>query len=97
MNLCTSIIRSFKLLTGIIFLLTTAGYYKQSSVPPILILTDQNGFGFYTGEILKAEGFNEFIIDSITGNKFSKSFLSEFDIVILPEQSLDASTKRLIS
>ena len=96
MNLCKSIFRSFKLLTGIIFLLATAGCSKQSSVEPILILTGQNGFGFYTGEILKAEGFNEFIIDSITGNNFSKSFLSEFDIVILPEQSLDASAKRLI-
>ncbi len=47
-------------------------------------------------EILKAEGFNEFIIDSVTGNKFTKSFLTEFEIVILPEQSLDASAKKLI-
>ena len=83
-------------LAGILFLAVMA-CSKHNPVPPILILTGHNGFGTYTGELLKAEGFNEFIIDSITSNKVTKSFLSEFDIVILPEQSIDASAKKLIS
>ena len=34
--------------------------------PPILVLATNANFGSYTGEILKAEGFNEFQIDSLT-------------------------------
>jgi hypothetical protein len=84
------------LLTGIILLLAATGCSKQPSLAPILILTGQNGFGAYTGEILKAEGFNEFITDSVTSQKLTKSFLSHFDIVILHAQSIDASAKKMI-
>jgi hypothetical protein len=83
-------------LAGILFLSVMA-CSKHNPVPPILILTGHSGFGIYTGEILKAEGFNEFMIDSVTSNNVTKSFLSEFDIVILPDQTIDASAKKLIS
>lgn len=62
---------------------------KKSSGPPILILTTSNNFGTYMGEILKAEGFNEFIVDSIDSEKISKSSLSRFDHVILAGQVTD--------
>jgi hypothetical protein len=70
---------------------------RQSSVPPILILASHNDFGSYTGEILHAEGFNEFIIDSLTSQKITKSFLRKFDLVILSEQKIDREAKKLIS
>jgi hypothetical protein len=96
MNLSKRINQSIILLTGIILLLAVTGCSKQSPVAPILILTGHNGFGNYTGEMLKAEGFNEFVIDSMTAPEMTKSYLSRFDIVILPEQTIDASSKELI-
>jgi hypothetical protein len=45
-------------------------------------------FGTYTGEILKAEGFNEFIPDSLTDNKITPACLTRFGIVILSETAI---------
>lgn len=59
------------------------------SVPPILLLSEQADFGNYTGEILKAEGFNEFMIDSLSGRNISASFIRKFDLVILSEPVTD--------
>jgi hypothetical protein len=88
--------RRIIMLPGIILLFVIMGCSKHNPAAPILILTGHQGFGYYTGEILKAEGFNEFVIDSLTGKKVTKSYLSGFDIVILPEQTIDASAKKLI-
>ena len=55
---------------------------------PILVLAADRNFGLFTGEILKAEGFNEFQIDSITNSKISLSYLKKFDLVILTENLL---------
>src|SRR4030095_2064104 len=52
---------------------------------PILILGVPGHFDTYTGEILKAEGFNEFRINSLTNVRFSLKYLKRFDIVILTE------------
>jgi hypothetical protein len=78
------------LLSGIILFLPFTGCLKEKPGPPILLLTSYNNFGSYTGEILKAEGFNEFITDSTGSKKISKSFLAQFDIVILAEQEVDS-------
>ncbi len=64
---------------------------------PILILAREADFGTYNGEILKAEGFNEFIIDSIGSRKINKSYLEKFDIVILSEQLKDSLTWNIFS
>lgn len=89
--------RKLFLLPAMILLLVVMACSKRNPVAPILILTGPTGFGTYTGEILKAEGFNEFVIDSITNPRMTKSYLSGFDIVILPQQSIGPSAKKLIS
>lgn len=78
------------LLPCIILFFSFTGCLKEKPALPILLLTSQNNFGSFTGEILKAEGFNEFITDSLGSKKISKSFLAQFDKVILTEQVTDS-------
>jgi hypothetical protein len=89
--------RKLFLLPAMILFLTVMACSKHNPVPPILILTGQNGFGTYTSEILKAEGFNEFVIDSFTNPEVTKSYLSGFDIIILTDQPISGSEKKLVS
>jgi len=70
---------------------------QQSSVPPILVLATENEFGTYTGEMLKAEGFNEFCMDSLASQKVDKSYLKQFDLIILAESKISQSEKELLS
>ncbi|HEY6977508.1 MAG TPA: hypothetical protein VH396_14520 [Chitinophagaceae bacterium] len=63
---------------------------------PILILGVPGHFDTYTGEILKAEGFNEFQIDSLTNVRFSLKYLKRFDIVILTEVLLTNEQKNIL-
>jgi hypothetical protein len=77
--------RKIPVLCIVFIFLALYGCAGKISDAPILVLARQNNFGTYTGEILKAEGFNEFILDSI-GTDINKSFLSRFDIVILSEK-----------
>jgi len=80
------------LLSVIILFFSFTGCLKEKPALPILLLTSHNNFGVYTGEILKAEGFNEFITDSHVNKKISKAFLAQFDKVILTEQVTDSRT-----
>lgn len=48
----------------IILLFSFTGCSKNETGQPILLLAGSKDFGAYTGEILKTEGFNEFITDS---------------------------------
>jgi hypothetical protein len=74
-----------------IFLLTVViSCSDKTRVAPILILATNRDFGTYTAEILKTEGFNEFKLDSLSGDKISKSYLSRFDLVILAESNTDS-------
>lgn len=61
-----------------------------------MLLTGNKDFGAYTGEILKAEGFNEFITDSIESKKISGSFLAQFDLIILAEKTDDRQTSNML-
>lgn len=65
------------------------GCSKNSSVSPILVLANNTNFGTYTGEILKAEGFNEFHIDSLTDKCVTLEYLHQFDLVILGETAIE--------
>ncbi len=69
---------------------------KESSLP-ILILANDSNYGSYTGEILKAEGFNEFKIKSLDEKSVSLNYLNGFDLVILAETSLTEVKKKLFS
>lgn len=76
------ILVTFFLLSGL------AGCYHKNSTIPVLILATDTNFGTYTAEILKAEGFNEFTIDSLTDTKVTLSYLNRFDVIILSEMNV---------
>ena len=84
------------MLSGIILLLAAMACSKQDSVSPILVLATENEFGTYTGELLKAEGFNEFIIDSLASQRVTESYLKQFDIIILAESKVSQSAKKML-
>ena len=73
---------------------STAG---DRNYAPILVLATNTNFGTYTGEILKAEGFNEFIVDSLTGNNITPVYLTRFDIVILSETAVTKEQNAVLS
>jgi hypothetical protein len=57
----------------------------KTMIAPVLILATNTDFGTYTAEILKTEGFNEFVLDSLADENVTSSFLTQFDLVILAE------------
>ncbi len=69
----------------------------QGSSPPILVLADDSNFGSYTGEILKAEGFNEFTMKSPEASGINLNYLNRFDLVILAEKALSDNQINLYS
>ena len=83
------------LFSCIILLFSLTSCSKGKTAQPILLLAGSKGFGTYTGEILKAEGFNEFFTDSMKNIKISRSFLARFDLIILAEQTDDLQTWNL--
>jgi hypothetical protein len=68
----------------------------KTQVAPILILATDTDFGTYTAEILKTEGFNEFEMNSLSGNKVSTSYLLQFDLVILAESKINAVKQNMV-
>jgi len=64
---------------------------------PILVLATSANYGTYTGEILRAEGFNEFIVDSLTDKKITPAYLARFDIVILSETAVTKEQNTVLS
>jgi len=59
-------------------------------IAPVLLLATDKDFGSYTAEILKTEGFNEFAVDSLSGEKVTSSYLAQFDLVIMAESKIDS-------
>jgi len=84
------------ILSCFILLFSATACSKEKQAAPILLLAGSKDFGAYTGEILKAEGFNEFITGSTESNKISRSFLAQFDLIIISEQSDDRRTWNLL-
>ncbi len=80
-----------------IFLYNSCAPDGDRSSAPILVLATSANFGTYTGEILKAEGFNEFTIDSLTDNKITPAYLTRFDIVILSETTVTKEQNAVLS
>jgi hypothetical protein len=85
------------LLQGFILLFTFVGCSKQNPVIPILVLAGNANYGTYTGEILKAEGFNEYQIDSLTDPKINSKYLNKFDLVILGETNIKEPYKDILA
>lgn len=88
------IILSLSIITGLLYSQSINAADKENF--PILILGATDHFDTYTGEILKAEGFNEFQIEAITNNNLSLAHLRKFDLIILTHTTLTArQTKAL--
>lgn len=87
--------RSKFLLTAAFLLLGLTTYSNKNTTPPILVLTTNAGFGSYTCEILKTEGFNEFKSDSLTDVNITLQYLKQFDIVILGKAALTRRQKTM--
>lgn len=85
------------LLIVILVLLFESGCMSVSSDCPILVLGTNSNFGTYTAEILRTEGFNEFMIDSLTDKKLNLAYLNKFDVVILTETAVTESQKEIFS
>ncbi len=69
----------------------------QNGTEPVLILADQSNFGSYTAEILKAEGFNEFQLDSLTDDNINLSYLQNYGLVILGKTSVTKTQNKMLS
>jgi hypothetical protein len=85
------------LLFVLLVLLFESGCMSGSSDCPILVLGTNSLFGTYTAEILNAEGFNEFLIDSLTDKKLNLAYLNRFDVVILSEAAVTESQNAMFS
>jgi len=72
-------------------------YCNKSTTLPILVLATNAGFGSYTCEILKTEGFNEYILDSLNDAKVTLLYLKQFDIVIVGKTTITKSQKTMFS
>lgn len=75
---------------------TKVNYAAGNTQHPILVLATDKNFGSFTGEILRTEGFNEFKMDSLT-DKITLSYLKNFDVVILTENSLTAKQQQVLA
>ena len=80
----------------VFILLVLSGCSPEESSNPILVLATNTGFGTYTAEILKAEGFNEFCIDSPYNENLTASYFKSYDLVILAENKVGPDTKGVL-
>ncbi len=84
------------ILSGFILWFGSNGCSRKDNVAPILILATNSDFGTYTAEILKAEGFNEFELDSLVSGRVTSSLMSRYYLVILAESDINMNHKNVI-
>lgn len=84
------------LISNICFSFNPAHSSVGTTGKPILVLATVRDFGLYSGQILKAEGFNEFQLDSFASGNVTSGYLKQFDVVILAERSLTPAGRKLI-
>src|ERR1700733_14663773 len=78
-------------------LIFSAGSAAAKPKSPILIVASNNHFGSYTSEILKAEGFSEFKMESLDSNNITENYLKNFGVVILTEMPLTILQKEMFT
>jgi len=86
---------NYLLMICLLALISMFSCTKPMSKAPILIVATNAGFGTYTCELLKAEGLNEFILDSLNSKAISKKYLKQFDVIILAESEIGKDQKEL--
>ena len=77
-------------------LLLVFGCNDKRSNATVLLIATPHGFGTYTEEILKTEGFRGIDIDSLNSEKISVSYLSKYDLVILTESKIGQNKERIV-
>jgi len=80
----------------VLLLVGTISCSQPQDTNTILVLATADHFGLYTGEILKTEGFNDFVMDSIT-EQTTLNYLKGFDIVILAHTELTAYQRQTLT
>lgn len=76
----------FTMVVALLFLAASCSQRRETS--SILLLATTDHFGLYAGEILRTEGFNGFITDSIVSEEIDVDYLKGFDIVVLAQHAL---------
>src|SRR5690606_28296311 len=69
---------------------------QESRLAPILLLATEDHFGAYTAQLLLAEGFNEFEIDSLNGARINDEYLQRIDAVILAQCAVTDAQKEML-
>ena len=92
-----SISRKLLLMSFMVIQLCFWDCVKHQDNAPVLVLVPDKGFGAYAGEILKAEGFNEYDILSLNDRNLTGSSISQYDIVILTYGKLLAEDREMLS
>lgn len=82
---------------GIIGILFTplSNFANKKPSYPILVLATSKNFGTFTGEILRAEGFNAFRLEPLTNNT-TLPYLKQFNLVILAETAINDQQRLLL-
>jgi len=78
---------------SVLILSSCRGYRDYS---PLIVLATEKDFGTYTGEILHAEGFNEFTVKSIYDESVELSLLKNYDVVILAQHEIGAVKSEML-
>lgn len=92
----SSIVRTGFIFVTLGLMVTSPGCKTHLPAEPILILASDDGFGAYTGEILRAEGFNEFQIKSVFDEDITALSLLKYDVVILAQREIGAAKGEII-
>ena len=72
-----------------------SNYANKNPSYPILVLAANKNFGTFTGEILRAEGFNAFRLEPLTNNT-TLPYLKQFNLVILAETAINDQQRLLL-
>ncbi len=81
---------------SVVFAIWLSSCSQNSTSHPILVLASHSGFGTYTAEILKAEGFNEFELESLNSKNLTLDRLKKSDLVILAECDIEPARAEML-
>jgi hypothetical protein len=86
----------YRLIIAVLLLISIQSCTNDGASAPILLLATQSNFGTYCAEMLKAEGFNEFVTDSLNSDRINLTFLRQFDYVLLAEEETNPKAAKLL-
>jgi hypothetical protein len=84
-------------LAATLIIASSCAYGVSSPRVPILVLETPAEFGAYAKEIFRAEGFNEFQVESASDPGLTAGYLDHFDAVILTETKLSSAQSDVLT